>query len=341
MSRIALESNLSGSGVFTIKSPNSSVDRILTLPDGDGELLTKEANPNYRSFRNKIINGNFDIWQRATSQTSSGYGSDDRWVNGNTGTTKTHSQQLFTLGQTAVPGDPNVFSRTVVNSVAGANNYCIKQQRFEFVRLLSGKTITLSFYAKADSTKNIAIEFAQFFGTGGSPSTQVSGIGSQLVQLTTSWQKFEITVQIPSISGKVLGTSNNDYLELTFWFDAGSTFASRTASLGQQSGTFDLAQVQLEEGSIATLFEQRSFGAELSMCQRYYLSNRQAFGGMYASTGLSYNVFFPCTMRTAPVITKSSTLGTFNSETITVNSWSGYYTGTVSGIAAVSADAEL
>ena len=61
------------------------------------------------TFKNRIINGNFDVWQRATSQTSSGYGSDDRWTNSNTGSTKTHSRQTFDLGQTDVPGNQHIF----------------------------------------------------------------------------------------------------------------------------------------------------------------------------------------------------------------------------------------
>ena len=62
-------------------------------------------------FRNDIINGNFDIWQRGTSQVVSGYGSADRWVNLYSGTSATMSRQAFTLGQTDVPGEPRFFNQ--------------------------------------------------------------------------------------------------------------------------------------------------------------------------------------------------------------------------------------
>ena len=52
-----------------------------------------------QSFRNKIINGNFDYWQRGTSFSSGGYGA-DRFYMSNNGTTFTVSRQAFTLGQT-------------------------------------------------------------------------------------------------------------------------------------------------------------------------------------------------------------------------------------------------
>ena len=186
--------------------------------------------------KNHIINGNFDVWQRATSQTTSGYGSVDRWINLHLGSTKTISRQAFTLGQTAVPGEPAYYSRTGVSSFAGVGNYVIQQQKIESVRTLAGQTCTVSFWAKADASRNIAIEFGQNFGTGGSPSAQVNAIGSQLVALTTTWTKYTKTIAIPSISGKTLGTAGDDSLEFTFWFDAGSNWNTRTASLGQQSG---------------------------------------------------------------------------------------------------------
>jgi len=43
MSKIALESNPSGTGTFTIKSPDSNVDRELVLPDEAGTVLTNDS----------------------------------------------------------------------------------------------------------------------------------------------------------------------------------------------------------------------------------------------------------------------------------------------------------
>ena len=279
------------------------------------------------SFRNKIINGGFDIWQRATSQASSGYGSDDRWSNEHSGPTKTHSRQAFTVGQTDVPGNPRYYSRTVVTSVAGAGNYVIKFQKIEGASTLSGKTVTLSFYAKADAAKNIAVEFQQEFGTGGSPSAAVTRIGAQTVALTTSWQRYTVTVAIPSTSGKTLGTNGNDSLGLFFWFDAGSNWNSRSAALGQQSGTFDIANVQVEEGSVATPFEQRPIGLELSLCQRYYETIASRVFTAYATTsyGAGNHLNFAATKRATPTITKVS-------ETGVTNFSAGATVGTIDGI---------
>jgi len=40
MSKVALSSNALGTGTFTIASPNGNTDRVLTLPDNTGTILT-------------------------------------------------------------------------------------------------------------------------------------------------------------------------------------------------------------------------------------------------------------------------------------------------------------
>jgi hypothetical protein len=282
------------------------------LPVSGGTLTGNLTVPSINSgplagFRNAIINGNFDIWQRGTSVT--GIASDqflaDRWAHVRTGSTANVSRQAFTVGQTDVPGEPTYFHRTAVTSVAGSSNYCVLVQKIESVRSFAGQTATISFWAKADASKNIAIEFQQAFGTGGSPSSDVFGIGVTTCALTTSWQKFTAMVSITSISGKTLGTDNNDSLIVLFWFDAGSTLNSRTNSLGQQSGTFDIAQVQIERGSVATPFERRTIGTELALCQRYYHRTMVHMQSPAASTMLT-TVYFPVTMRATPTTSNVS-----------------------------------
>lgn len=261
-------------------------------------------------FKNYIINGNFDIWQYKYAgltypQTSSGFGSDDRWSNNNVGSTKTHSQVACTDTERAL-FNASFFSRTVVASVAGASNYVVKAHTIENITKFAGKIVTLSFWARADSVKNIAIEFGQNFGTGGTPSSGITGISSQLIALTNTWQKKTITVTIPSIVGKTLGTEGVHTTAnwITFWFDAGSSFNIRSANLGQQSGTFDIAQVQLEEGSVATPFENRPIGLELSLCQRYFEVARggQSIAGI--AVALSTNVSCSVVKRVIPTVTK-------------------------------------
>lgn len=254
----------------------ASADELNTLDGFTGTTDNLNATQ-FLTGRNAIINGNFDHWQRGTSFSAQQYGA-DRWVNAPSGSSMTQSRQSFTLGQTDVPNEPKYFCRNTVTSSAGAANFAILNTKIEDVRTFAGQTCTFSFWAKADASKNIAVEFLQFFGTGGSPSSAVTALGVTTCSLTTSWQKFTVTVSLPSISGKTIGTDDNSYLSPHFWFDAGSDYNARTNSLGQQSGTFDIAQVQLEAGSVATPFERRPVGTELALCQRYYETGRYRFG---------------------------------------------------------------
>ena len=298
---------------------------VLNSTDVTNALGYTPANPAtfLSSFKNKLINPRFLVAQRGSSlavgSSFNDYACIDRWRTFTSGSSATVSQQVFTPGQGVVPYEPEAYMRHVVTSVAGANNGCCVTQFIEDVRTLAGQTATVSFWAKADANKNIAVEFGQYFNQSGGGSAPVNAIGSQLVALTTAWQKITVTVNIPSISGKTVVDGGTNGLAVTFWFDAGSSFATRAANLGQQSGTFDIADAQVEPGSIATPLEIRHIEIESGMCLRYFmkLKSFSAFGiyafGMWGSTTqANLSIPTPVSMRTAPTIASSGLFAVWN-----------------------------
>jgi len=258
-----------------------------------------------RSFKNLIINGGFDVWQRGTSGFATmGYAyTADRWKVLAPGSSVAVSRQSFAIGQSTVSGNPRYFIRCAVSSVAGANNCVVLAQFVEAINTLSATTVTVSFWARADSARRIGVSLDQNPGTGGSASGQVPGVG-QGVQLTSDWQKFILTFEVPSVAGLILGSNGNDSTSINFWMDAGGTYAARSGGIGQQSGTFDIAQVQLEIGSYATSFDARPLGAELGLCQRYarLINGGGLTGVALGSTSILFAGHWP-TMRAAPSVT--------------------------------------
>jgi hypothetical protein len=235
------------------------------------------------SFKNKIINSEFDIWQRGTTFSTSNAYTADRWVIvGASGQTVSVSQQSFTPGAAPVSGYEGTFFARLAWSGTPSGTYWFTQ-RIEDVRTLAGQTVTLSFWAKASSTTSAFTPmFEQNFGSGGS---SVVGTTGSAITLTTSWQRFTQTFLIPSISGKTIGTSS--YLEVR-------PLAGSTAVTGNN---IDIWGVQVERGSIATEFEQRFIGTELQMCQRYYQEFKQFNGIKYPSSYVRFNINLPVQMR--------------------------------------------
>jgi hypothetical protein len=264
------------------------------------------------SFKNKFINPRLDIWQFGSSisltsaGTASAYQADQwRGVVAGTSAAATYSRQTFTIGQTDVPGNPKYFARMdVTNGGDATNGAAYFDQPIEDVILLSGKSYILSPWIKAAAAKNIAIEIVQSFGSGGSPSADVNTYVQQ-ISVTTTWTRFLIPITLPSISGKTLGTTlNTSCTWIRFWMSAGSAFASRTGTLGIQTGTYDFAMLQIEENYQATDFEQRPKGVEIVLCQRFFemsydegtaigtaLANgyRESDGASLTVSGISYN----------------------------------------------------
>ena len=281
---------------INLQHPSATNPAIVLATDGSaaGNFSSSNGGP-LAGFRNRIINGNFDFWQRGTSfsVTSTATYTADRWqcIFDGSGATRTISRQSFTLGQTDVLDEPTYFARyaqTVAGSGATFNNF---EQRIEGVRTFAGKQVTISFYAKAATSFTLPkLTFGQAFGTGGSPTVFTDFAASTTI--TTSFAKYSYTVNIPSISGKTLGSGNDDFLSVIFSLPLNATF------------TVDIAQVQLEPGAAATPFERRPIGTELALCQRYFESGIGKIAGYgFNGVGNANGVYFKATKRVTPILT--------------------------------------
>lgn len=306
-------------GLYVSKSGDTMAGG-LTVPSLNGGQLA--------GFRNKIINGNFDVWQRGTSLTvSSGYANGyylaDRGLSAADASTTgsfTLSSQSFTPGQTLVPYEPTFFYRMATSSlVNGINGFTyLYQQRIEGVRTFAGQTATISFYANVSANATIAVALTQAFGSGGSGSVIVP---AQTLALTPGFKKYTLTFTVPSISGKTIGA--NDYLALEIFAGLRGTTATAYGVAEFQvlaNGSYDLAQVQLEPGSVATPFEHRPYGVELALAQRYYYRFTPAAADQTLGVGHNTSTtvavatnFFPVAMRSAPsALEQSGTAGNYS-----------------------------
>jgi hypothetical protein len=286
--------------------------RLAVGSDGDTLVADSAATTglrwqgNYSAGKNKIINGDFNVNQRSfSSSTTDGSYGFDRWLMEASGGA-TYSAQTFTAGTAPVAGyEAKNFAQIATTGQSGAGVYTLLEQKIESVRTFAGQTVTLSFWAKASSgTPKIGLELSQSFGSGGS-----SQVNTQLgaVTLSTSWARYSLSVAVPSISGKTIGTA--DSLTVGLWTSAGTTFATRASSIGIQTATIQIWGVQLEEGSVATAFQTATgtLQGELAACQRYYIRFNASSVYTFFCNGNAYNTTqatcilpLPVTLRTAP-----------------------------------------
>lgn len=227
--------------------------------------------------KNLIINGGFDVWQRGTSQTTSGYGSVDRW--------RCDTDGSFTASKTE--DIVNGKKVATISSVASGQTYHVLQQRIEFLRRFQGRVLTLSGWIKG--SVGTYTQYIEFRDAGGTSITNETFDTTY----TGSWQFVEHTFVVPTNA-----SFDNDSSWFNVAFYGGASLA--------------LSDVQLELGSVATEFEHRSYGEELALCQRYYtiLKNQSAstahalsYFGAYLSTRGFTSLSLPTTLRGEPTVT--------------------------------------
>jgi hypothetical protein len=249
---------------------------------------------NYAAGKNKIINGDFGVWQRGTSfsNPSSGAYTADRYFlqHDGTGATRTISQQTFTPGTAPVAGyEGTYYFRYAISAAGTGNTYNVIKQAIEDVRVYAGQTVTMSVWLKADSARSVVLNLNQYFGSGG--SSEVVG-ASTTASVTTSWQRFTYTATLGSMSGKTIGTGS--YLTFTLQLPTNTT------------QTVEIWGAQVEASNTATAFQTATgtIQGELAACQRYYQRNYPAYayaayaiGGTTSATVANALVFLPVPLR--------------------------------------------
>jgi hypothetical protein len=309
-------------GDLVVAAGSNNITRLAAGANGQSLVADSTTTTGLRwqntfaAGRNSIINGDFSIWQRGTTFTV-GNGTTytaDRYktYRDGSGATVTVSRQSFTPGTAPVAGYESAFFLRFAQSVAGTGaTYSALAQSIEDVRTFAGQTVTFSFWAKADANRNFNLSVQQEFGQGGSSAVYPGG---GIAAVTTSWQRFSFTVNVPSIAGKTIGTGS--YLQMYFDMPLNTTF------------TFDTWGWQAEIGNVATAFETASgtIGGELVLCQRYYFRlsstgyNRFAIAQCISSTNAQSVFSLPTIMRIAPTALEQT--GTASNYALTSSSGS-------------------
>jgi hypothetical protein len=247
----------------------------ITFPD----LSTQLTAPSGFGFKNRIINGSMNIWQRGTSY-SPGGGSAytaDRWFAINT---------TSVLQRTDTPSSAFLYSAEFLNTSA---TFPLLEQRIESVNCqdLANQSVTVSLWAKSVSgTSNLYLEIG-YPTSLNNFATQVTSASVVLAStLSTTWTQYFATFSLPA--------------------NVVNGLAIRVVRNNASAATTRVTGVQLEKGSTATAFDYRDYGRELSMCQRYLpvaiipASNYMYAGQAYGTTNAQVFVPFGVLSRVAP-----------------------------------------
>ena len=230
------------------------------------------ASTNSLGFRNLIINGAMEVWQRGTSQTISGsYGADRFWMaNATSAARSTDAPAGFTYSTKLTYNASDMSTGQPIELPATG-----KQGQ-----LVAGETFTLSYYAKVDSGTEAIATGINFRDAKFSSTNQVSFTSSNNNAIwTTTWTRYTHQFTVPTV---------------------GSTNILAGLEISGISKDAYITGVQLERGSVATPFEHRSYGDELARCQRYYETGRSWVGPRNSDSIAIMTAMFKATKRTTP-----------------------------------------
>jgi hypothetical protein len=269
--------------------------------DSDDDAVTYDASVQ-TGFRNVLINGGMEIAQRGTvspALSTYKYPVDRWWMYTNGAALTSHGRTTTVIppsgpiASVALQGNTGVVAANLGTRLESSTSYMLRGAITFSAYVYNGSgadctpIISLS---TANSTDDWTIETSRFVS-----ALQVCANGA--------WTRVYATTDCSGWTDLSKGMSVALLLP--------------AASLNSPSKYMYVTGVQLERGSIATPFEQRTYGMELALCQRYYL--RYNAGGQFTrfgSLGYAYNttstrtsVLFPVRMRATPTLFEKSNVG--------------------------------
>jgi hypothetical protein len=336
-----------GTGVYTSGSPSNITRTNIEASTNGGAaislsgsatlMLTQTAAPIYAPDiasgnvfndvgRNVLHNALFRVQQRGVGAftTNSAYTA-DRWKIVLVLDTVSFSiQTLSDAARTAIGDEAALYAlQNVFTGNAGSTAYNYIVQPIEDLRRLSNKTVTVSFWANASATLKLGVNLVQNYGTGGSPSANAWAFTTgTAVTLSVNWTRYSATFALPSQSGKTLGTNNDHYLGLAFFYSCGSGNNALTGNIGVQSGTINLWGVQCEVGTSATQLEKIDVATDWNHCLRFYVSSNSGTWNHYGYIGgvqsIQASMNLPVPMRATPSLVNFNFTTSINVTTPTI-----------------------
>jgi len=294
-----------------------------SLVSSDGGVIS----PNINSLRNRIINGAMVIDQRnagasisVSSNTGNQFAADRFLVQGTSSEGVFSAQQLSATPPTGFKNYVRIQTTTASASPASGSLYAMSQiiEGFNIADLGFGaagaSTVTFSFWIRSSLTGT----FSGSLKNGNAYNRSYPF--TYTISAANTWEYKTVTV-----AGDTTGTWQTGNLGgLIVYFDLGcgssllstanswqagnfNGVTSSTRLISTLNATLDITGVQLEKGSVATSFDYRPYGTELSLCYRYFYQASR-YLGLPITTDTLYGagINFPVTMRSTPTLSSGA-----------------------------------
>ena len=352
---------------FNLREKLSELDR----PTGFKglELMRSDTAQDARDLisagrRNLIINGSMAVAQRGTSVSAQSFSSPvtpvcDRWQFRSSNL----DQANFDISQ-QTDAPKGVCTKSIKVDVNAAETELAANESFWIAQTIEGRNcsdlgfgdlnasdLTISFYVKS----NVIGKYTVYLYTQ-DPNRYITR--TYTIDTAGNWERK--IIHIPGdTDGNAINHDNGIGLKIYWYLLSGSDYKSADSSQAWAShssnGTafghevniatstsnyWQLTGVQVERGSNATEFENRSFGEEFALCQRYFVRMNGSTGGLSTNDGAlatlanwtdtaAYGpIFMPVEMRTPPALATYSNLKYYSAgQTFTPTGSQAVFTG--------------